>query len=491
MADYNTLKSAIRSAIKANGNNEITGTLLQQILISMASSLGAQFQFGGIATENTDPGTPDYNVAYLVPSGTYPNFGGLVIPEGYIGVLKYNGQWSAETIPIGSGGGGGATTLGGLSDVDLTTPPSGGQILVFDPNIAPSGKWTAGNPGSATRNVFFGTCSSSEGLILKEVTASGFTDTNLVEGTILFVFFEKTNTSTSAVISINGGSAKGISHGQSTIYMWGNNSIVTFVFHDDNWRLEGNLAYTNRYGSVMLVNSFSGLINSKSTQSRFATTPRLAYDLFLKTLSAPRIQVRRGYTSHQDPGEYLVCKHPLRNTDSQLTGCYVLMMYSKRRRRRVTAKGLSPLKAKIKEGWGEARGALATNTPLTWAADLEDLDSVRSFIINRYVNTVNGGNVSSLAAFKTANYPIFGARTSPQAHRAGYKNNRLFGVAWRINNPEYVAPAIETETTRVDVNGHPRYIYSEVAPLRVWINTGKGDFNTMGFQVAPYKDGGK
>ena len=487
MANYATLKSAIQSAIKANGNNEITGNLLQQILVSMANSLGAQFQFGGIATVETNPGTPDYNVAYLVAAGTYPNFGGLTIPSGYIGVLKYNGQWTVETLAVGGGGGGGATTLGGLEDVDLTTPPTNGQTLVFDANI---GKWKA-ETSTSSRNVFFGTCPSSEGLILKDVTVSGFTDANLVEGTILFVLFEHTNTSTTATISINGGLAKGISHGQSVMYMWGNNSIVTFVYNNGNWRLEGNLAYTNRYGGVMLVNTISSLVSFKNTQNRYSITPRLAYNLYLKTLSAPRIQVRRGYDSRQNPREYLVCSHPMNNTDSQLTGCYVLMMYSKRRRRRVTAKGLSPLKAKIKEGWGEARGALATNTPLTWTADLKDLDNIRSFSVIRYVNTVNGGSVSSLAAFKTANYPIFGARTAPQSTRAGHKNNRLFGVAWRINNPEYVAPAIETETTRVDVNGHPRYIYSEVAPLRVWINTGTDDFNTMGFQVAPYKDGGK
>lgn len=489
MANYSNLANAIRDVIKTNGNNEITGDILQQILLSVVTTLGAQYQFGGIATASTNPGTPDYNVAYLVAEGTYPNLGGLVIPSGYIGVLKYNGQWEAETILVG--GGAGATSLGGLSDVDLTTPPSGGQILVFDPNIAPSGKWTAGNPGSATRNVFFGTCSSSEGLILKEVTVSGFTDANLVEGTILFVLFEHTNTSTTAAISINGGAAKGIVHGQSITYMWGNNSIVTFVYNNGDWRLEGNLAYTNRFGSVMLISALSSLISFKNTQNRYSITPKLAYGLYMKTLVAPRVRIHRGYDSRQQANEYIMTSHPMDDYDTGLTGCFVLMVYSKRRRRRVTARGVTPLKAKIKEGWGEARGALATNTAVTWTASMATLDWLREQIIRLYVNEKDGGSVSTLAGFKLANNPIFGARTAPQSTRAGYKNNRLFGIAWRINNPEYVTPQGERETTHVDANGNPRYFYSEVTPFRAWINIGKDGFNTMGFQVAPYKDGGR
>lgn len=481
MANYNTLKAAIREVIKANGNNEITGDLLQQILVSMASSLGAQFQFGGIATPEMNPGTPDYNIAYLVAEGTYPNFGGLVIPPGYIGVLKYNGQWEAEMIP-GGGGGAGATALGGLSDVDLTTPPTNGQTLVFDANI---GKWIAGTTGGAN-NVFFGICRSSEGLILKEVTVSGFTDANLVEGTILFVLFEHTNTSATAAISINGGSAKGISHGQSVTYMWGNNSIVTFVFYNGNWRLEGNLAYTNRYGSVMLVNSFSGLINSKGTQNRYSITPRLAYDLFLKTLSAPKVTIHRGYDVQQQPIDDLIARHPLDNMDSQLTGCFVLMWYSKRRRRRVGAQ--YSRKAKIKEGWGELRGASATNTPVIWTANAISLDWLRLQIIQRCVRNRDGSAISTLAAFRTGN-PIFGVRWNATSRRAGNKNSRLFGIAWRINNPEYVAPQGERETTRIDLNGHPRYLYSEVTPIRAWINE-MGDYHHMGFQLAPYRGKG-
>ena len=116
MADYANLKNSIRNAIKANGNNEITGNLLQQILVSMVSNLGAAFQFAGVATQSTNPGTPDYNVAYLAGPGTYQNMGGSVVPSGYIGVIGYNGSWSVQLISVGSGGGGSVITFNSLPD---------------------------------------------------------------------------------------------------------------------------------------------------------------------------------------------------------------------------------------------------------------------------------------------------------------------------------------------------------------------------------------
>lgn len=109
MANYATLKAAIQAVIYENGNNEITGAELQQSLLSMITSLGDGYQFIGIATLTTNPGTPDQNVFYLAGPGTYPNFGGLTIQDDNLGVLKYNGQWSVETI---SGIGGGGATLG-------------------------------------------------------------------------------------------------------------------------------------------------------------------------------------------------------------------------------------------------------------------------------------------------------------------------------------------------------------------------------------------
>lgn len=112
MANYNTLISAIQTVITQNGNNEITGNILQQTLLAMISSLGVGYQYMGIATPTTNPGTPDQNVFYFASqSGTYVNMGGLVL-DGEINIIRYNGTWIAESL--------GAATIEELSKkVDL------------------------------------------------------------------------------------------------------------------------------------------------------------------------------------------------------------------------------------------------------------------------------------------------------------------------------------------------------------------------------------
>ena len=103
MANYNNLKNAIQSVIKANGNNEITGPILQAELLSMITTLGAGYQYMGVAQPSTNPGTPDARVMYLAYlPGSYVNFGGIIV-TGFC-VLKYDTVWTKEDIPISSGG---------------------------------------------------------------------------------------------------------------------------------------------------------------------------------------------------------------------------------------------------------------------------------------------------------------------------------------------------------------------------------------------------
>ena len=98
MANYETLKSAIQQVVKTNGNNEITGALLQQSLLAMINSLGAGYQFMGVATPTTNPGTIDQKAFYIADTaGDYSNFGGIVVANGEIAILKYNDTWTKET----------------------------------------------------------------------------------------------------------------------------------------------------------------------------------------------------------------------------------------------------------------------------------------------------------------------------------------------------------------------------------------------------------
>lgn len=92
MANWQILKAAIADVIKTNGNQEITGQVLQNVLNNIISNLGANATFVNIATPSTNPGTPDGPVFYLATqSGTYSNFGGVIV-EDEAAILLYNGS---------------------------------------------------------------------------------------------------------------------------------------------------------------------------------------------------------------------------------------------------------------------------------------------------------------------------------------------------------------------------------------------------------------
>jgi hypothetical protein len=97
MAKWSDLKAAIAKIIKTNGNQEITGQLLQNVLNSIVSSVGENSTFAGIATPSTNPGTPDGNVFYLATRvGTYANFNGIAIADGEAVILEWKGSWTKK-----------------------------------------------------------------------------------------------------------------------------------------------------------------------------------------------------------------------------------------------------------------------------------------------------------------------------------------------------------------------------------------------------------
>ena len=98
MAKWSDLKAAIANIIKTNGNQEITGQLLQNVLNNIVSSVGENAAFAGIATPTTNPGAPDGNVFYLATeAGTYANFNGIEIKDGEAVILEWHGSWVKKT----------------------------------------------------------------------------------------------------------------------------------------------------------------------------------------------------------------------------------------------------------------------------------------------------------------------------------------------------------------------------------------------------------
>lgn len=97
MANWSDLKAAVVKVIKTNGNQEITGQILQDTLNSIISNVGKDCSFAGIATPTTNPGTPDGNVFYLASeSGTYSNFNAIEIAVGEAVILEWRGSWKKK-----------------------------------------------------------------------------------------------------------------------------------------------------------------------------------------------------------------------------------------------------------------------------------------------------------------------------------------------------------------------------------------------------------
>ena len=110
MGNYKQLKQAIANVIKTNGNQEITGAIMQNVLNTIVSTVGANRTFVGIANADTNPGLPDGNVFYIAyTAGNYVNFqskaGNLTVNPGELAIL-YNEttNWNKSVIGMSSDG---------------------------------------------------------------------------------------------------------------------------------------------------------------------------------------------------------------------------------------------------------------------------------------------------------------------------------------------------------------------------------------------------
>lgn len=103
MGNYQNLKSSIAQVIRNNGNNEITGDILGNILALMVDCLGNGATFKGLAALNLNPGNPDSKVFYIATiAGTYRYFDNLQVTDEVAIFINDSGSWeSLETgIPL-------------------------------------------------------------------------------------------------------------------------------------------------------------------------------------------------------------------------------------------------------------------------------------------------------------------------------------------------------------------------------------------------------
>lgn len=94
MGNYKQLKQAVSDVIKTNGNQEITGEIMRNTLLSIISTIGNDATFAGIAVPETNPGTPDQNVFYIASQpGNYSNFGNIKLVDQVLILTNKNGYW--------------------------------------------------------------------------------------------------------------------------------------------------------------------------------------------------------------------------------------------------------------------------------------------------------------------------------------------------------------------------------------------------------------
>jgi hypothetical protein len=159
---YDQIKESIKAVIKENGNYEITGNVLQAVLLSMVDTLGPEYQFLGIATKSTVPVVVEGNSFYITTEvGTYTNFknsGNTTITVNQLGILtSTNGTaWNFTPIFIGVSKGGGEV----FNDYNNNTAVGvNSHAEGLKTNASGDNSHAEGNGGTAT-----GTNSHVEGL---------------------------------------------------------------------------------------------------------------------------------------------------------------------------------------------------------------------------------------------------------------------------------------------------------------------------------------
>ena len=84
---------------------KITGDVLQATLLSLVSNIGDNATFAGIATPDTNPGTPDQNIFYLAAQpGVYSNFGGVELTDQLLIFINKKGIWVKNELGIATSG---------------------------------------------------------------------------------------------------------------------------------------------------------------------------------------------------------------------------------------------------------------------------------------------------------------------------------------------------------------------------------------------------
>ena len=203
--------------------------------------------------------------------------------------------------------------------------------------------------------------------------------------------------------------------------------------------------------------------------SEIASLPGLTAQL----QPAPRLVIRRGVNNLGNTQEMLFAYHPMLG----VTGYEAVLMVYAERNGRSTSRSSHSGHANYmnKKGWCVAIGSCNITDHAetmtfggTSGLAFQELDLIRDYIIKRYTSY---GQYSSIWIFANMDYVAWTSDTTTTARgfRSRHKQDngyKRFGIALRYLNPAFTA-LVQGELSEYtqEIDGVPRYLYSDVAPL--------------------------
>lgn len=122
MANYEELKRAVKQVIKPNGVQEITGEILQNVLVKMIDTFGDEYKCKGVAVTTTTPQVSGKTLYFASTPGVYANFAGLSVVKGEIVAFAYDGANWTKTVLVDASN---FATVELLGDCDVSALNSG------------------------------------------------------------------------------------------------------------------------------------------------------------------------------------------------------------------------------------------------------------------------------------------------------------------------------------------------------------------------------
>lgn len=101
--NYDELKRNIADVVKPNGNQEITGQIMQDALFALIENLGEGWQFGGAVRPSDVPalGADVRGFWLAVEKGVYADFGGVEVSE--LSAIVYGDGWGVFPLGVAFG----------------------------------------------------------------------------------------------------------------------------------------------------------------------------------------------------------------------------------------------------------------------------------------------------------------------------------------------------------------------------------------------------